>query len=271
MNLPLKSDDPTPESEFLRLLHIVGMLRDPIKGCPWDKEQTHKTLARYMIEESYEAVDAIESSRTTLKEELGDVLFQVLLHSQIASERDDFDISAVMTIIADKMIRRHPHVFGDVKVKNAEEVRSNWEQIKAAEKGKDRSKKKGILDDVTKKQPALAWAQRISEKAARAGFEWTSMVELQEKVFEEIRELAEVSASPTPDRKKIAEEFGDVMFTMVQLARKMEFDAETLMRNSADKFTKRIEKIEELSGKPLDQVPHEEMDRLWIEAKKMGL
>lgn len=244
------------------LIEVVAKLRAP-DGCPWDREQTHNSLRPNMLEEAYEAVDAIdENNMSHLKEELGDVLLQVLLHSQIASEHGDFDIEAVAKVLKDKLIHRHPHVFGDTSVKNADEVVINWDKLKAEEK----TDRKSVMDGLSKSQPALVLAQKISKRAVKTGFEWPNEQSLYDCFYSEIKEFKQACEEQNKDHME--EEYGDILFACVNLARWNKIDAEQALIKANKKFEKRFRKMEELATKPLTQYSFEEYDALWKQAKK---
>ncbi len=229
--------------------------------CPWDKEQTHKTLKSNLIEEAYEVVDAIESgSSRDIAEELGDLLMQVVLHAEIASETESFCLDDVITSIAEKLVRRHPHVFAGLDVKDTATVLANWEHIKRAEK------KGSALDGVPRHLPALSAAKRLQEKASRAGFDWKSPEPVLEKIREEIDELA--SASP----ERLEDELGDVLFALANLARFMKLDPEEALRRANDRFHRRFQVVEAKSregGRPMESYSLEELDVFWEEAKRI--
>lgn len=244
------------------LIEVVAKLRAP-DGCPWDREQTHNSLRPNMLEEAYEAVDAIdENNMAHLREELGDVLLQVLLHSQIASERGDFDIDAVAKELKDKLIHRHPHVFGNTSVKNADEVLVNWDKLKAEEK----TERKSAMDGLSKSQPALMLAQKISKRAVKTGFEWPNEQSLYECFYSEIEEFKQ--AQKEQNKAHMEEEYGDILFACVNLARWNKIDAEQALIKANKKFEKRFRKMEELAVKPLIDYTFEEFDALWKQAKK---
>lgn len=244
------------------LISVIAKLRAP-DGCPWDREQTHKTLRPNMLEEAYEAVDAIdENNMNHLKEELGDVLLQVLLHSQIASERGDFDIEDVAKELKDKLIHRHPHVFGDTKVKNTQEVKKNWDILKAEEK----TDRKSVMDGISRSQAALMAAQKISKRAVKVGFEWPNEESLYDCFYSEIEEFKQ--AEKENNKEHMEEEFGDILFAAVNLARWNKIDAEQALLKANKKFEKRFRKMEELATKPLEEYSFEEYDKLWKQAKK---
>lgn len=249
-------------TELKRLIDIIETLRGE-GGCAWDREQTHYSLKRNMIEEAYEAVDAIEDGDCKhLKEELGDVLLQVVLHSQIAREAGTFDIEDVAKGISDKLVHRHPHVFGDVKVNGTADILENWEKLKAEEK----KHRKSAMDGVSKAQSALMSAQKISKKAVAVGFEWPSTDSLWECFDSEIEEFKEAIAKN--DKENAEEELGDMLFATVNLARWNKIDAEQALLKANKKFMKRFRKMEELALKSLDDYSFEEFDALWKQAKK---
>jgi tetrapyrrole methylase family protein/MazG family protein len=251
------------------LIEIMARLR---RSCPWDREQTHLSLVRYLIEETYEVVEAIEAgTESELCEELGDLLFQVVFHAQLATERGKFSIADVIDGLSDKMIRRHPHVFGDVAVTNVEQVWANWEQLKAQEKtGLSRTSK---LDGIPAAMGALQRGQKMQDKAARVGFDWTDVRDITEKLAEELREFAEARAaagSRTPDDPHVREELGDVLFTVVNLARRLGIDAEGAMRDANGKFDRRfryMERAATAAGRSLAEMSLDELETLWQRAK----
>lgn len=244
------------------LIEVIAKLRAP-DGCPWDRVQTHESLRPNMIEEAYEAVDAIdENDMPHLQEELGDVLLQVLLHSEIASERGDFDIEAVAKELKEKLIHRHPHVFGSAHVENADEVKKNWDMLKAEEK----TERKSAMDGISRSQAALMSAQKISKRAVKQGFEWPNEQSLYECLYSEIEEFKE--AEKEQNHAHMEEEFGDILFAAVNLARWNKIDAEQALLKANKKFEKRFRKMEELATKPLIEYTFEEYDKLWKQAKR---
>ena len=245
-----------------KLVDLIGVLRSE-NGCPWDREQTHATLRPNMLEEAYEAVDAInDGDMKHLKEELGDVLLQVILHSQIAKEEGAFDIEDVAKGLHDKIIHRHPHVFGDVKVNSPEEALLSWDKIKKEEK----SHRKSAMDGVSKSQSALMSAQKISKKAVKCGFEWPDENSLYDCIKSEFKEFKEASA--TNDKAHMEEEMGDILFAVVNLARWNKIDAEQALIKANQKFMMRFRKMEELAQKPLEDYSFEAFDALWKAAKQ---
>lgn len=244
-----------------RLIEIVKILRSP-DGCPWDKEQTHKTLRPNMLEEAYEAVDAIdENDIEHLKEELGDVLLQVVLHAQIGKDESEFDIEDIAKLLNEKLIRRHPHIFGDEIAKTPEEVLINWEKIKKEEK-KDRI---SAMDGLSKAQSALISAQKISKRAVKTGFEWECEADLYNCIMSEFEEFRQ--ACKNSDKDNMEEEMGDILFAIVNLARWNNIDAEQALITSNNKFVKRFRKMEELKNKPLNEYSPTEFEELWQKAK----
>ena len=255
-----------------RLRAIMARLRDPVTGCPWDVAQDFATIAPYTIEEAYEVADAIDRQAwDELKGELGDLLFQSVFHARMAEEAGLFDLDDVATAIADKMIARHPHVFGDESnAKSADQQVADWESVKAAERAA--KAKGGVLDDVALGLPALMRAEKLQKRAARVGFDWPDIAMVIDKIAEEARELAEARATLPQD--KIAEEMGDLLFVMANLARHLKVDPEDALRRANTKFTRRFAFIEaELAkqGKRPDESDLAEMDALWDSAKRAGL
>ena len=244
-----------------RLINIVATLRSE-NGCQWDREQTHVSLRPNMLEEAYEAVDAIDDNNMeNLREELGDVLLQVVLHAQIAKDEGDFDIEDVAKELSDKLVHRHPHVFGDTKVSSTDEILSNWDKLKKEEK----TDRKSVLDGVSKSQSALMAAQKISKKVVKVGFEWPSIESLKECIKSEYKEFEEAVKSGNKDNME--DEMGDIFFATVNFARWYKIDAEQALLRSNKKFTKRFLKMEELATKPLEEYSFEEFDKLWKQAK----
>ncbi len=243
------------------LIEVIRVLRSPA-GCAWDREQTHKTLVRNIIEEAYETVDAIESGdKKHLCEELGDVLLQVVLHAQIASENGDFNIEDIAKGLKDKLIYRHPHVFGSEKVSSTEEITANWELLKQKEK----SHRTSHMDGISKAQSALMSAQKISKKAVKTGFEWPDEATLYDCIFSEFDEFKQ--AKINKDTENMEEELGDILFATVNLARWNKIDAEQALLKANRKFMTRFRKMEELATKPLEDYSFEEYDALWNNAK----
>ncbi|MCU1349930.1 MAG: MazG family protein, partial [Acidobacteria bacterium] len=224
---------------FDDLVRLMTTLRGP-GGCPWDREQTLTSLKPFIIEESYEVVDAIDrNDRAGLLEELGDFLLQAVFAAEIAREEGTFDIDDSITAIHDKLVRRHPHVFGEVEAKDAEQVLVNWEKLKSAER---KGENKGVLSGVPLSMPALAKASRLTEKAARVGFDWRRTEDVFEKVDEELGELHEAIAGG--DKEKVHDELGDLLFTIANIARKLDVNPEEALQSANRKFTRRFESME---------------------------
>jgi MazG family protein len=248
------------------VLDVMARLRDPEHGCPWDIEQSFETIAPYTIEEAYEVADAIErNDLPALKEELGDLLFQVAFHARMAEELGAFDFADVAQALADKMIERHPHVFEDKIERTAEEQTQAWETLKAEKRA---AKGGSLLDDVAMALPALMRAEKLTKRAARINFDWPSSKEVLEKLDEELAELKAAEASG--DQDHIAEEMGDILFVMANLARKLKVDPEDALRRANAKFTRRFQYIEGKlaeAGRTGPQ-PLDDMEALWLEAKR---
>lgn len=250
-------DDSTAGSQFDRLAEVMARLRDPDGGCPWDLEQDFATIAPYTIEEAYEVADAIERGDLAgLREELGDLLLQVVYHAQMAAEAGAFDLAEVTAGIADKMIRRHPHVFGDVEVASAAAQTEAWEKLKAAEKPRA-----GALDGVALGLPALMRAQKLQKRAARVGFDWPDPGGPRAKIDEE---LAEIAVAP-PERQ--AEEIGDLLFAVVNYARHLGVDAEEALRAANAKFERRFTAMEAAGGAGFPALDLDAKEALWQSAK----
>jgi MazG family protein len=261
--------DPCNQLDSLRA--IVARLRAP-GGCPWDRAQTHGTLRAGLLEEAYEVVAAIDAGDdANLREELGDVLLQVVFHAQIAAEEGRFDFDDVARGIADKLVRRHPHVFGDDHCADSAAVLVRWDELKRAEKGESRG---SLLDGVSRGLSGLMRAEQMQTKAARAGFDWENITPILAKLREEIAEvedeMREQEAAGSPSPARLEEEVGDVFFAAVNLARKLQIDAELALQRASDKFNARFRKIEQLAherGRILDTMTLAEMDALWEEVK----
>ena len=261
--------------KFDELTAVMTRLRAP-GGCPWDREQTYASLAQYLLEESHETFDAIQEADETgdtknLREELGDVLLQVVFHSTIAAERGDFTIDEVVSGVTQKLVLRHPHVFGDKKLETADDVLQNWDELKKDERkasGKIEKEKNSILDDVPFSFPALLEGQKLTKKAAKVGFDWENTKQVFDKLDEEVSELNE--AIEQNSNEKASEEIGDILFVILNLARKLEVDAETALKKTNRKFRRRFAFIEselKKNGKTLEESNLEEMDALWNVAK----
>ena len=256
------------ENPLERLRAIVARLRAP-DGCPWDREQTHASLRAALLEETYEVLAAIEAGDdSNLREELGDLLLHVVLHSQIASERGAFDFDAVARDIGEKMVRRHPHVFGDDRLADTAAVLVRWDEIKRREKaGRGGEGEPSRMDGLPAMIPALMRAQKAQEKAAKVGFDWRTADEVLAKVREEI---AEIEETPPRASEAVADEIGDLLFSAVNLARWHKLDAETTLRQATDKFIRRFQHVESTlrtRGKSWDGATFEELEALWNEAK----
>lgn len=248
-----------------RLKEIARILRAE-NGCPWDREQTFSSLKPYLVEETYEVYDAIESGDLAdLKEELGDLLYQIYAHSEIASETSSFNIDDVADGISDKLIRRHPHVFGEENISDSKGVEIRWEEIKKKEK----KERKSVLDGVPRHLPALVMAYRVQDKVSHVGFDWEKIDDAIAKLDEEIDEFKE--AVLLEDHDKIVDEAGDILFSLVNVLRFKKVDAEDALRKTIDKFTGRFQYIEAKvneSGKSIDQMTLQELDVFWEESKK---
>ncbi|MGD1938523.1 MAG: nucleoside triphosphate pyrophosphohydrolase [Cyanophyceae cyanobacterium] len=252
-----------------RLIAVVAQLRSPEDGCPWDLAQTPESLTPYIIEEAYETVDAIKNGdRPAVAEELGDLLLQVVLQGQIAREAGDFDMTVIANGIADKLIRRHPHIFGDSNATSDDEVRQQWEAIKAQEKGETLEESQRLsrkLDRYGRSLPPLTGAMKISTKAAAAGFEWNSLEGVWEKFHEEVGELQEAIAQSDTEHQE--SELGDVLFSLIQVARWQKLDPAAALTKTNHKFVKRLRLMESMSDRPLEDHTLAELDDLWNRAK----
>jgi tetrapyrrole methylase family protein/MazG family protein len=253
-------------TSFESFAEIVAHLRAP-DGCPWDKEQTHETLRRHLLEESYEALTAIDSGDfADMREEFGDLLLQIVLQSQIANEEGQFNVNRVVHGIHSKIVRRHPHVFGDVKLDDVDGVLANWEKLKEKERG-GKKDGKGLLDGVPVALPALEQAQEYQDRAARVGFDWPEIEGVLDKIAEEIAEVKNAT-----NEQELTSELGDLLFALVNLARWKKVDSESALRGTNMKFKKRFAYVEQgakKQGRNLSDISLEEMDTLWNEAKKL--
>lgn len=286
-----------PSRDIGRLIEIMARLRTPVTGCPWDLEQTFETIAPYTIEEAYEVADAIERhDLADLKDELGDLLLQVVYHSRLAEEQGAFSFGDVVEAVTKKMIRRHPHVFGDGTARDPSAIKANWDQLKAeerAEKAAERARLPGgnttpaegpvTLADVPTTLPALTRATKLQHKAAKVGFDWPNLLPVFEKLKEEISEFEEVALPHDPrgesllapganNDSAVKEEFGDILFVMANIARHLDINPEDALRGANGKFVRRfahIEKVLAERGKTPSQSTLEEMDALWDEAKAL--
>ncbi|MBV8883247.1 MAG: nucleoside triphosphate pyrophosphohydrolase [Chroococcidiopsidaceae cyanobacterium CP_BM_RX_35] len=261
-------DSPTTLAALQQLIDVVGQLRSPNGGCPWDLAQTPQTLAPYVIEEAYEVVDAIRTGETSaIQEELGDLLLQVVLQAQIAAEEHKFSLKEVAEGITQKLIRRHPHVFGDVKVQSVDEVRQNWEQIKATEKGDTASNQQlsPKLNRYAQTLPPLVGGMKISQKAAAAGFEWENVDGVWAKFQEELAEFQQAIAQETPERQQA--ELGDLLFVLINLARWYHLDPAEALQGTNQRFIQRLELVEAVADRPLSDYTLDELETLWQQAK----
>lgn len=252
-----------------QLIDVVAQLRSPDGGCPWDLAQTPQTLTPYVIEEAYEVVDAIKSGDTgAIAEELGDLLLQVVLQAQIAVEEGKFSLTEVAQGITQKLIRRHPHVFGDVEVQSVDEVRQNWEKIKAAEKGESSADAQQLsrkLSRYARTLPPLMAGMKISEKAAAAGFEWENIDGVWAKFHEELAEFQQAIAQESPAQQEA--ELGDLLFTLINLARWYKLDPAEALQGTNQRLIQRLEKMEEFTDRPLSDYTLDELETLWQQAK----
>jgi tetrapyrrole methylase family protein/MazG family protein len=255
-------------TSFESFAEIVAHLRAP-NGCPWDREQTHESLRKHLLEESYEAISAIDSGDfTDMREEFGDLLLQVVLQSQIANEEKEFNVNQVIQGIHSKIVRRHPHVFGDLQLEGVDGVLANWEKLKEKERS-DKKQEKGLLDGVPLALPALSQAQEYQDRAARVGFDWPEIEGVLDKVREEMEEIKNAETD-----FELASEIGDLFFALVNVARWKHVDAESALRGTNLKFKKRFDYVGQgarKQGRNLSELSLEEMDVLWNEAKKQGL
>lgn len=269
-----------PSKDISRLLEVMAALRTPVTGCPWDVEQTFQSIVPYTLEEAYEVADAIErGDLDDLRDELGDLLLQVVFHARMAEEAHEFDFGDVVEAITTKMIRRHPHVFGDAEARAAGAAKGMWNRIKAEEKAEKRAARlargldpedggKGHLDSVPVALPALTRALKLQEKAAHVGFDWKEAKPILDKIEEEIAELRE--AMEHGDTAAIPDEFGDVLFSLVNFGRHLQIDAEAALRGTNEKFRTRLHYVEralEAEGRSLQESSLDEMEALWQQAK----
>jgi tetrapyrrole methylase family protein/MazG family protein len=269
----------SPGAWFEKLVAVQARLRAP-NGCPWDREQTHETLRTYLLEEAYEVLEALESGNDEkFAEEMGDLLLQIVFHSQIAREEGRFTVSDVIREIHDKMVRRHPHVFGKTRAKDSAEVLRNWEQIKSEERrakseetnqiASGSPKKASLLDGVSRGLPATLEGLQLTRKVARMGFDWEDAAGIFEKMAEESEELKQ--ALQTSAQQKIEEELGDLLFAAVNLSRFLKFDPEIALKKANAKFSRRFRAMEKLAregGREFKDLPREEMEALWDAAKE---
>jgi len=272
-----------PSTDIARLLEIMAALRTPETGCPWDLEQDFSTIAPYTIEEAYEVADAIErNDLEDLRDELGDLLLQVVFHARMAEEQGEFDFGQVVEAICRKMIRRHPHVFGDAEARSAGSVKGMWERIKAEEKAEIAERKAargmalanpGLLDEVPVALPALTRAVKLQKKARTVGFDWDDPAAVLDKLEEEIGELRVELSGETPDRARIEDELGDTLFALANLARHLDIDPEVVLTGTNAKFVGRFKRIEETlaeRGTSPKEASLEEMEAIWQASKGGG-
>lgn len=270
-----------PSSNIGRLLQIMAALRTPVTGCPWDLEQDFTSIAPFTLEEAYEVVDAIErGDLADLKDELGDLLLQVVFHARMAEEQGAFAFPDVVEAITRKLLRRHPHVFGDTRNLSPEEVKNLWDEIKREEKAQRRAARDamglsaeagdgGFLAGIPTALPALTRAQKLTAKAAKVGFDWPDAVQVIEKIHEELEEVKEASSSGERDR--IEDEVGDLLFSVTNLARHFGIDPERALRRTNAKFERRFTSVEQAlrnEGRSLDEASLDEMEKLWVDAKQ---
>ncbi len=258
---------------FAKLINLMEKLRSP-EGCPWDREQTHETLKPMLIEEAYEVLEALDCADSEkLCEELGDLLFQVIFHSRIAEEEGRFDAQEVCRRLYEKMVRRHPHVFGDRSFSDSKELLRNWEDLKAEERAAagQRVRKQSLLDGVPEKLPAMQTTHQLTSKASRVGFDWSNLREIRHKIDEEFEELER--ALEKDDEEAVREEIGDLIFTVLNVARFLEIDSETALRRANRKFKKRFRRMErhfDSHGRSLKDLTLDEMEQFW-QSNKLGL
>jgi MazG family protein len=271
---PVLELDPLPGKQTgANLPHLVGLMQRLLApdGCPWDREQTLATLLPYLVEETYEVVDALQAGNVAdHREELGDLLLQVIFQAELRHREGAFGIDEVIDGIVRKLVRRHPHVFGEVRANNAVEALASWAKLKATEKAK--KGKKGALDGIPRSAPALVRAMRAGEKAGAVGFDWPDVAGVRDKVREELAEFDQACA--TADRAAMRHELGDLLFAIVNLARKLDLDAEHALREATDRFGRRFAHMEdrlETEGRSIKSASPDEQNRLWEEAKKAGV
>ncbi len=253
------------------LVAIISKLREPQKGCPWDLKQNFETIIPHTIEETFEVVDAIHNKDwNNLKEELGDLLFQVIFYSHLAKEAALFDFNEVVETVNEKLIRRHPHVFSEVRFDSVAEIKANWEQEKAREKAQQGKQPQSVLDSVPKSLPALSRAAKIQKQCAKHGFDWDTLEPVADKVKEEIDEVLEEALKEAPNESAIEEELGDLLFATVNLVRHLGKDPETALRKANQKFERRFKGVERLvaeKGKQLKDFSLQELDVMWDRVK----
>lgn len=255
-----------------KLRTIIEQLRDPKTGCPWDRVQTHASLTEYVIEEAYEVVEAIRQTPETLEEELGDLLLQIFLHAQIGSENGEFSIESIAKKLCEKLIRRHPHVFADAVANSPEDVKKTWDAVKREERGETKSDS-SLLDSVPTFLPALTESSKIGKKVAPKNFDWDTAEEVLHKVQEELDELRDELEQKEMNPSRIEEELGDLLFSVSQLARKLNYDPEITLKAANGKFRRRFKKLENTAQErfpdsPLENIGREHLEKLWEDLKK---
>ncbi|APE04948.1 nucleoside triphosphate pyrophosphohydrolase [Alteromonas sp. RW2A1] len=270
----MPEENKTSLSGLNRLLSIMESLRDKENGCPWDQEQTMQSLTRFTIEEAYEVVDAIAKGNSDdIRDELGDLLFQIVFYAHIAQEEGEFDFNDVANAISDKLVRRHPHVFSKTiaSALSQDELALQWDAIKAQEKAEKRANNaSGLLDDVPTGLPALMYAQKLQKKCAKVGFDWPNTLPVLDKVEEEVGEIRQELEAETRSKAAIEEEIGDALFAMVNLARHCNVDADTALRKASQKFANRFSAVEALAldrHQSLEELSLAELEALWCKAK----
>jgi len=244
-------------------MQIMARLRDPESGCPWDREQTHHSIIPNLLEETYEVIDAIEQGPAELKDELGDLLLQIALHAQMTAEKEQFTLEDIAVALNQKLIDRHPHVFGDKKADTPQEAISRWEAVKETQY----SDRKSLMDGIPNSFTALMRSEKIGKRAAKIAFDWPEQEEIVAKVKEELSELL-LELEQKDNSKKVQEEFGDLVFTLVQLARKLGFSAEVAVEQANQKFLRRFSHMEDNSKKPLKELSRAELELQWQKAKR---
>ncbi len=258
-------------SPIEKLLATMAALRHPDNGCPWDLRQDHRSLIPYLLEETYEVIDAIDNGNDNeLREELGDLLFQIVFHARIAAEQQRFDFDDITTAIDDKLVRRHPHVFGNTRIDSDAELEAAWAASKQAEK--PAADRQSLLDGVPRALPALMRAQKLQRRAARAGFDWPDHHGPLEKIHEETAEIEAELARPDRDEQRLRDEVGDLLFSVVNLARHLGIDAEDALRSANEKFTRRFQAIEQSlqeKGVKIDEAGLDELEAQWQAAKQV--
>jgi ATP diphosphatase len=270
--LSIKDIDKNIFPQVARLLEVMKKLRDPDTGCPWDKQQTFTSIIPHTIEEAYEVADAIEhGNMIDIKDELGDLLFQVVFYAQLGKEQGEFDFEAIAATISDKLIRRHPHIFCKQQSKTDEQLNTQWEQIKAEERAANgKPQDSSILANIPPGMPPLIRAQKLQKKCAKVGFDWPDVAPVLDKVQEEIIEVMDEVNVPQPNQEAIEEEIGDLLFAVVNLSRHLKVDAETALRKANKKFEKRFRNVEKAFAKreiELSDASLQQMERVWQDIK----